>query len=359
MNAPTHTTWKRITLAIVVPCLIGIGLLAARAAVFSTPSALLAIGPDNSSYAYVHADYPHAYVFDGNGFDGMVFYTIARHPFDVRRTAANLDVPTYRLRRILYPALAKAMSPSGGVGLVYAFAVLSLIGIGIGGWALSKFPHSPSWLPITMVVNAGTICALWTSTADALAAGLTLAFFAAAFRRRFAAAVILLAMAGLTRETSLVAAVALLAWPDLRLRRRLAGAALAVMPVALWSLYVAAQLHESMFDQPSAGSFAAPLIGWIREPPAGGQLILALFTGVLMLTATVIGWRAYRPVALYLVATLAMYVCAAPVITNQWVGFARITTVAFPLSIWLIVARARAPQAFDLDRQRPISAVAR
>lgn len=345
-GTPPSKGISRILIAIVLPCLIGIGLIVARAATFGTPTALLAIGPDNASYPLVHRELPHAHVFEGNGFDGMVFYVIARRPFDVRATSKEMYVPTYRLRRILYPMLAKPLSPSGGVGLVYAFAALSLVGIAIGGWALSRFPNGPPWLPITMVVNAGTICALWTSTADALAAGLTVAAIGAMLRRRFTAAIILLALAGLTRETSLVAVVALAAWPGISVRRRVAHLVVPALPVGVWSVYVSVAIGQSMFEQPDGGTFTAPFLGWIREPPVGGQLVLAIFTGCLIAVAMWIGWHRYRAISLYLAATLAMFVCATTVIVDSWLGFSRITIVAFPLSIWIVIARVRAPQAF-------------
>lgn len=337
---------RRVIVAVVVPCLIGLAFIVLRASTFDSTTALLSIAPDNASFNFVHGELPDAYVFEGNGFDGMVFYTIARHPFDVHRTAANLDIPTYRLRRILYPAAAKALVPGGGIGLVYAFAALSLVGIGLGGWALSRFPHAPPWLPITMAVNAGTICALWTSTADALAAGLTLACFAAAFHRRFAAAVILLALAGLTREMSLVAVIALAAWPNLSRPRRVAHLMLPAVPVVAWSVYVAVALGDSLFAQPTGGTFTIPFVDWVRYPPPGGQLVLGVFLFGLMIAGAVVARHAYRPIALYLAVTALMYASSTQMIVNSWLGFGRVATVAFPLAVWAIVARARAPRAF-------------
>lgn len=346
-------------IAIVVPCAIGIGLIGLRSSTFGSPTALLAIGPENASYDFVHSELPEAYVFEGNGFDGMVFYTIARHPLDVRATAENLKVPTYQLRRIMYPLAAKVVAPSGGVGLIYALAALSLVGIAIGGWALSRFPHAPPWLPITMVINAGTICALYTSTADALAAGLTIAAFGAILRRRFAAAIVLLAIAGLTRETSLIAVIALAAWPDLTPRRRVAAAIVPFLPVGLWSIYVSVVLRASPFAQPDGGTFTAPFFGWAQQTPVPGQLVLAVFTLGMMIAAIVIGWHTYRAICLYLIATVAVFVCATPIITQQWLGFARITTVAFPLAVWLVIARVRAPRAFARGARPAVAATAR
>ncbi len=350
-----HSTPRRILVAIVLPCVLGAAVIGLRVQAFGDPSALLAIGPENASYDFVLSELPDAYVFEGNGFDGMVFFTIARHPLDVRRTAEHLKVPTYQLRRIGYPLAAKAIAPSGGVALIWALSGLSLLGVAVGGWALSRFPHAPPWLPVTMVINAGTVCALFTATADALAAGVSIAAISVMFRRRLGLAIALLAVAGLTRETSLIAVLTLATWPGLVPRQRVAAAVVPFLPVGLWSIYVSLVLDASPFDQPDGGTFTAPFLGWIRDTPAAGELVLAVFTFGLMIAAIVIGWHAYRPIALYLVATLVVFVCATPIITQQWLGFARITTVAFPLSVWLVVARLRAPRVFARRNRRAAS----
>ena len=327
---------------IVVPCLIGIVWMVLRAGTFGTPTALLAIGQDNVSYPFVHHELPDAYVFDGNGFDGMVYYVIARQPLDVRASSRSLDVPTYRLRRILFPLAAKAMVPGGGVGLVYAFGFLSLAGIAIGGWWLGRFPGAPPWLPIAMVFNPGTICALYTSISDVLAAGLTVACFGLAFRRRFGLAILVLALAGLTRETSLVAVIALALWPGIEWPQRLRNLILPGLPVVAWSLYVSLTLDQSMFGQPLGGTFTAPFAGWVRARTPLSELPLAAFLLLVMVAAVGLAWRKSVPVAAYLVVTIAMFVCSTPIIANQWLGYSRVTTAALPLALWALVAPASA-----------------
>src|SRR5262245_13469598 len=49
--------------------------------------------------------------FDTGGFDGQFYYAIARNPWVWRPTV--LDVPAYRHVRVLYPALAWALSGGG------------------------------------------------------------------------------------------------------------------------------------------------------------------------------------------------------------------------------------------------------
>lgn len=349
---------RRIVWGIVLPCLIGLLWLGLRAGNFGTPTALLAIGPDHPSYPLIHHELPDARTFEGNGYDGMSYYTIARHPFDVHWAGQYLDTPSYRLRRIVFPLAAKALAPSGGVDLIYAFAGLSLLGIAIGGWWLGSFPGARVWLPITLVCNLGVIASLWTSTADVLAAGLTIACFGAAFKRKFGLAIVLLAIAGLTKETSLIAAASLAIWPGLTWKRRVVHLVAPVVPLVLWSLYLSAALGEALFIQNNPGNFSLPFLGWVRAVTPAPQLLLAGLLVVVSVLGLVKCWRRCKPVALYLAVTLAIFICFSAINTNGWWGFARETTVSFPLALWAFTAPKaavdRAMNRRDPPRQ-PIS----
>ncbi len=328
---------KKLVWRIIIPCCLGAFWMFTRAAQFGDATALLAIGPDNTSYRFVHREMPHAYVFAGNGFDGMPFYVIARHPLNVRAIHNDLDVPTYRLRRILYPALAKVIVPAGGENLVYAFAALSLLGIAMGAWWLGSFPNAPPWLPVTMALSPGVICSLYTSTGDTLAAGLTIACIGAAFSRRFTLAIVFLAFAALTRETSLIAVLALGLWPGITWSRRLANVIVPAIPVVAWSGYVSVTLHESFFTQPSAGSFSLPFMGFVHSGITPGQILYALACGGLVFAAMIRSWKALPAISVFLAANLVVFVCAAPIIANSWLGFTRIVTAAVPIAFWVLV----------------------
>ena len=90
--------------------------------------------------------------------------------------------------------------------LVWTLALMSLLGIAIGGWWLDALPGSPPWLPLLMVLNPGVLWSLFASLCDALAAGLVIAAFGAMLTKRVRLAVVFLVLACLTRETSAVAA---------------------------------------------------------------------------------------------------------------------------------------------------------
>ncbi|MBS1847834.1 MAG: hypothetical protein JST73_06105 [Actinobacteria bacterium] len=326
---------RRILVAVALPCLIGIGFISMRAAKFDDPTALLAIGDNIATPAILH-DLPHAYEFPGNGYDGTFYYVVARRPFDFDWSKHYLDGPGYRLRRILFPLSAKGLAPSGGLGVIYAFAALSILGVAIGGFALARFPAARPWLPLLMVINPGVIAAMWTSTSDALATGLALAGLAATFRHRFGLAVVLFALAGLTRETTLLTVIVLVAWPGLDIRRRVVYLVAPCLPVGLWSLYLAARLHESVFAQSSTGNFGLPFVGWIHAGTPGPELLMAGILAGTSLAATVRIARVGAPIAIFLAATLAMISCFLPVNAVSWWAFSRSFAVVFPVSIWAL-----------------------
>lgn len=326
----------RIVVHIVLPCLICVFWLGLRVSHFGSSSALLAIGPEKSAFSLIHAELPNAYVFEGNGYDGMYFYVIARHPFDFEWSRQYLDSPNYRLRRIVFPALAKVLAPQGGTQLIYAFAALSIVGVALGGWWCAKFPGAQPWLPIMMAFNPGIIASLWTSTADVLAAGLTIACLGAAFQRRFTLAIVLLIVASLTKETSLVAVAALACWPNISWRQRIAHLTIPTIPIVIWSIYLSRRLNESIFAQSSTGNFGPPFVGWIHASTPPLELLVAFVLAGTTLAATIKSWRIYPQISVILALSLAVFVCFLPVNAVSWWGFSRAMTVALPLSAWIL-----------------------
>jgi hypothetical protein len=318
---------------------IGALWLGLRVNALGDPTALLSNGAKNPANAIVQKDMPGAFTVDGIGFDGAQFYAIARGPFAWERTSQYLDVPTYRLRRILYPLAAGALAPGGGVRLVWAMALLTVVGIGIGGWWLDAFPGAPPWLPVVMAFNPGVLCSLFASLSDGLAAGLVIAAFGAMFTRRTRLAVCFLVLACLTRETSVLAGFALAFTPGLTGRARAALAVIPVLPVAIWSVAVSRTLGSSFFAQPVGGSFTLPFAGWVGNGSTTAEMALVIGMGLLVVAALT-RWRS-TPISItaFLALSLAMLVCSAPVIMSQWIGTSRVMTAAIPLAVWVLAGR--------------------
>lgn len=333
----------RLLRAAVLPVVIGAVWIGLRMlGIGGGPTVLLSDGPMNPAHSLVTTDFHDPYQAERAGFDGAQFYAITRSPADLHEAAEHLDVPAYRLRRILYPALAGAVAPHGGTALIWSLALVSLLGVAIGGWALDRLPGAPPWLGIMMVVNPGVIAGLWLSLGDVLATGLVLAAFAALFsrdRRRVVYAVTLLSLACLTREISVLAALALVLLPGLSRRDRVLVGVAPMIPVGLWSLYVAWVLDAPLFAQPYGGTFTAPFLGWIRNDSTPGELLLAAVMA-LVLAASLTRWRSTpAPVTAYIAASLGVLVCSTPVIMDTWMGSTRVVTAALPLAVWALIGR--------------------
>ena len=322
---------------------IGLLLTVVQVRALGSASGLLSVGPHAPGYPLVHDEIPHLRTAVGRGHDGVYFYAIARHPFAFSRTARILVVPTFRYRRILFPLLAGRLAPGGGLGLVYAMVLVSLAGVALGAWSLARLPGAPRWLSLMAILNPGVIAALFYSLSDALATGLVLAAFATMSRRRVAATVAWLVLAAFTRETAVLAALALACWPGLRTRDRVAVAGLPVASLAAWSAYVAARTHSSSFAQPNGGALTWPLGGWIHGGGTSGNLMIELaLVGVLLLA--LVRWRGWpAPVPLFVLANLVLLVCASTAVTSWWYDATRVASAAFPLAVWMIVG---SPDAF-------------
>lgn len=343
-TAPTRTSKHAWIMTLVV------GLVASMFVVIAIRahgdiSGLIGVGPASPAHPQVVADMPDAVEFTHTGLDGALFYAIARHPTDVASASRYLDYPTYRLRRILLPFTAGLLVPSGGAPLIATMAAISILGTMLGAWWSTKFPGATDWLPLMAVINPGVILALTLTLSDALATGLVLAAFGSMFSRKTALAVVFLTLACLTRETSAIAALCLATWPGLKPRHRALVGLVPLVPIGAWSWYVAQTLGEPLFAQHPGGTVTLPLMGWARADFGGADLIVALLGVVLMGAALAKGRRVVLPVRLYLAVTLAMVVCASPIIAETWFGTGRVMSVGFPLAIWVLSRRGRAPKA--------------
>ncbi len=294
-------------------------------------TALLALGRSGGpSVPAILRDLPHAFVFPNGGHDGRFFYVIARHPFSFSHNAHLLDVPAYRYRRILFPTIAGWLAPHGGTALIWAFLLVSLVGVAIGAFAMTRFPHAPIWLPLTVAADPGVIAAQFITLSDALATGLVLAGFALMFRRRWGWVTVLLVLAALTRETTLLAAFSLAFWPRLPTRARLVVAGVPAAALAAWALFVAAATHTSATQAPSGGLFTFPLAGWVHGV-SGLDLAISAAVALLLVLALALPRRVPLTFPLYFAVNLLMLVCSTNAIAFAWIDATRVVA---PRSRW-------------------------
>ena len=299
--------------------------------------ALLGAGADSTARPLIDREIPGAVRFASLGHDGQQFYVVARHPFDPAAAAPLLDSPAYRVRRIGFPALAGALAPDGGSRLVWAMLAVSLAGVALGAWAVSRFPDAPPWLPLVVGLTPGVGVALTLSLGDALATGFALAAAAAALRNRWAWMTAALVAGALTRETLLLVALGLVFTALMPWRWRAAAMGLPTLAIGSWALWSTAQIGQSSLK--GAAQFSPPLLGWIRSTSPAPGLALGLGLLVLLAVGSRHAWLTDRGVAMVLGLHAVLMACLATDVTVSWLNTTRVAAPVTALAVWAVVAR--------------------
>lgn len=244
-------------------------------------TALIRFGHDfDSRRLAAIARTPIAIVHDG-GYDGQFYASLAVDP-EVRSAEVQraLDLPQYRARRILLPVVAHVLGLGNARATLSVFALLNL-----AAWLVlaGRF-----WIRVAPWGGRGVAvwgaCLLSLGALDSVRFSLTdlpamLALFLAVEcledgRHRWA--VVWLAIGGLVRETTLLAAT-LFAPGDPRDRRGwfVAGgrAALAALPLMAWTGWLAWSLPRDAGG--FAGNFDWPGFALVRHAATCGRAIAA------------------------------------------------------------------------------------
>lgn len=218
------------------------------------------------------------------GYDGQAFYRFARNPVTRDRTDDGISLlrPAYRHQRIGYPLLAWAASGGGREAAVptalVAVNVLAGAALAAVAAALARDAGRSPWWGLVPAGWAGFLVALSLDLSEVLAAALLLGALLALRRARWAPATALLVAAALTRETTLLVALAILGAALLPVLRRTGGGravvprvplAVGVVPLAVsgaWRLALRAWWGPT---PASAGDVDAavgvPLVGLARQ----------------------------------------------------------------------------------------------
>lgn len=197
-------------------------------------------------------------VVSTDGYDGQFYAQLAIDP-----TLSNpelphaFDLPVYRARRILLPAIARIAGFGSPAAAVCAYALLNLaswyvlLGLLV---RLCKPVTYRGWLCIcATMLTSGALYSLMRSLVDLPAVTLCVLAGTIAGQGKLAA----LAAAILTKETYAVTAWAL---PAQTRWRWAAQVALVLAPFALWALYVQSRMPHA---GPATANFGWPFAGWI------------------------------------------------------------------------------------------------
>ena len=262
------------------------------------------------------------YTYDFDGYDGQFYaqVAVAKSPFNPPLAWA-LDAPAYRARRILVPLLAHVIGLGRPALVVQVYALLGLVSLWILAALLARWWFPPGDFDNLLrwagtLFGAGMVMGVTRSLVDGPALLLVAVGVRAVERARVGRAVAWFALAGLARETSLLAAAAF--WPPAAFTRSgWRRAALATVACAAPTIVWVAVLARSGRPWGGVRNLGAPFVALASklgdigaqvgargaDAPVLGEVLAVLST--LVQVAYVIGrprpaqvwWRVAAPFA--------------------------------------------------------------
>ena len=247
------------------------------------------------------------------GYDGQAYYRLARDPLTDQVTAEGITFtrPAYWQTRIGYPLAAWMVSAGGAEALVpWVMLVLNLLAVVVLALLAARLARGfgrSAWWGAVPALWGGYVVGVGQDLTEPLAGVLLLASLAAMRGGRFAVAVAALTAAALTRETTLVLAVAVLISSVAVVAGARSGprpappwwvGAIPLLVYAGWRAWVRARWSATVPDPPSDNPLGPPLAALLEHlahatSHLGGQwphLVLLLPT----LAALVVAGSALR-----------------------------------------------------------------
>jgi hypothetical protein len=263
-------------------------------------------------------------------YDGAFFYAIARDPLATGEAHDLLKEAPYYWGHPAYGWLAWIASAGGRPNLVPdALLGLGMLAMLVAGAAASLLARAVGWTPwggLAVALNPGLVFAVNTDTSEPLGAALLLLGLLAYARGRRGWALGLLAALCFVKEPLVLVPLAIGAW-ELWRTRRPPLVALAVIPAALWWIYVRIQLGAFPVGQGSE-RLTAPFLGWAhglsgaarQSWDAGvdtaqlGQAAVPLIitVGLAIAFAAIVALRLRTVVSPAFLAIAALYACITP-----------------------------------------------
>jgi hypothetical protein len=355
----------------VIAVLAGLGAIFAAQDGSLHPSALVKISDQDPIARYARAADPHfRLVHLPQHYDGTYYYAVARDPFGTGRAHTLIDQAAYRYGHPLHGWLAGVLSAGEPRAVPVALLALSLLGMALGGWAISRlaahFGRTP-WAGLVMAASPGLLYSTTVDTTEALGAALVALTILAWVNRRYPVAAVLIVMLCLDKEQYVTVPIGLALWELVLARRargvpeRLVQKTLAIVtgPVVLacWYIYVRGQFGSWPWNY-EPGNFGAPFAGWaetfrLAHGLAGGDFYAAqigdLTPVVLVATAVILILAAVM--ALRVQTILDLPLLGMVVITSMqgWRTMLyphelfRTTAIAVLLAVAVIFTRPRQP----------------
>ena len=289
------------------------------------------------------------------GYDGQFYYYIATDPL---HASIHMDFAPYRYQRIFYPMVVWALSLGGNASLAaWWLLLLNVLGALAGTAALAVLLQrrglSP-WFSLIFAFYFGQLAAITHDVPDSLAATFIVFAALAADREQWKTCAFWLAIAGLTRETTLVFAAG--AAVNALFEKRPWRAALllsAALPLILWLIALRLIFGETglFFSGVVSQTPKIPFAGFVTIPIASPRFLITLVVLVIPALAALAWiirevargtWRAAPGWLLVLLVNVALVIFLNDFTYSDLASSSRVT-IGVSLA-WLLYAIARRSQ---------------
>src|SRR6202165_3273776 len=217
------------------------------------------------------------YVFKGSaGYDGQFYQLIAHDPIFKHHYDGFIDAPRLRYRRILMPGLAYLVAAGQAAMIDPAYIAVCWFFIGLGTFCLSQLAVDAgrqAFCGLLFLITPATLVAIERMTVDISLTALCLACLLAARKQRWLLLWFTLAGAMLSKETGVLAIIAVVVWLAKQRRFRLAVAlSSSLLPAVAWYQFV--QNHTSGDYNMSGFGLVSPFFVALTLPLDSGILPL-------------------------------------------------------------------------------------
>lgn len=225
------------------------------------------------------ATLPLATASDSSGYDGQFYAQIALDPL-LRdpHLATALDAPAYRARRILAPATAAAIGLGNSWWTLQIYALLNVAcWLGLA-WLLHREIGSTDWIAFARwfgcLFSMGVLESARQSLVDLPALLLLVSAVRSTQQTRDRRTTLWLSLGNLTKESNVLASIALLLSPRPNLTRFARILGLSVLPLFIWAIYVAYRF-QSAPGSSGAGNFTWPFLGAVQQAIHSAQEVFS------------------------------------------------------------------------------------
>ena len=232
-------------------------------------TSMVRFGKDRESRVIPELRAVPRFIVPGSGYDGQFYAQLAANPAPWKaevRTA--LDNPPYRSGRIVSSVFAYALGGGNPAYAMHVYAAMNIVVWLVLAWLLLRwFPPGTAWdfaCWAGILFSAGTMMSVCRALPDLSAFALMVAGLRLWETARPTAAAGVLGLAGLVRETSILAAAIVVEKPSTRqaVLRMVGRSALIAVPALALTLVLR---HIAGKSHAAADNFALPFAAFVRR----------------------------------------------------------------------------------------------